>query len=187
MVSNYSSKRHRTSDRILNSCGYRLYKKLYGEDVTVETAEKSDDFEGIDRFIKKDGKEIDTISDRFRPYKSECGMDLRNLDAVTIRASGIDGKLLEINHMKANKFVYAIENKECNDTARWHFFDVQGLVPLIKNKKIHTIVLAREGQNKFHVVACKDIRNNGLMISEGKTISDANLLISKEDIIDWNI
>jgi len=108
------------------------------------------------------------------------------LDDITIRASSIDGKMLEINHMKAKKFLYVVENEQRNDTVRWHFYDIQALIQFIKNKKIPTTIEGRSGQNRFHVIKCKHIRNNGLMIQEGSTISDAKLL-ELDDLIDWNV
>ncbi|MFH1521267.1 MAG: hypothetical protein ABID61_06485, partial [Candidatus Micrarchaeota archaeon] len=126
----YDGKRHDVSDAIYGRHGEKLYHKIYGDDCTIIRTERGNeiDYRGVDAIVACPGKSDVKVGDRFRPHSTKKGMDLCDINDITIRDKE--------THMIPKDFIYAVEDKEKNALCRWYQLDIQPLLAKFLEKKL---------------------------------------------------
>lgn len=126
----YDSKRHDKSDAIYDKYGEELYRKIYGANCIITRTERGNeiDYRGVDAIVACPGKPDVKVGDRFRPSHTKEGLDLCDINDITIRDKE--------THMVSKDFIYAVENKEKSALCRWHQLDIQPLLAQFLEKKL---------------------------------------------------
>ena len=121
--------------------------------------------QGIDYIVCKNNEEI-LCSDRLRKAFTKKGVNLCELNDITIRTKSKDGTPLEMYTSKARYFLYAIENEAKDDWCRAYLVDMQKTKEHFLNNDFSCKEIQNDDGNYFAPIAVPELQSYGLILKK---------------------